>query len=349
MFTNKSTINDILKDDVVMAHFEYMMPKEFLDIVPEDMRDMSAEELEQKLTMPWGVPYLGPAIMEIANKIHELIDSDRYEFLQLWSDKTPEGFFPATDGVKEHMGLMLFKNSFEAGRPMALVAPGGAYMNVAISNEGMDTAEALAKAGYAVAVTNYRCTPNYYPVPQMDLAIAIKTMRTLGKQYGLMDDLLVIGYSAGGHLVASETCYFEEINQALMKELADTDKVLYEKFNGISAKADKVCLCYPVINCISENHEESFVSLTGGDDSLRDKMSIDLHVTSDYPKTFVWACDDDSLVPPSNAKRMYDALKDAGVNAMHKAYPTGEHGCATAVGTSAEGWIDEMVAFMKTK
>lgn len=37
-------------------------------------------------------------------------------------------------------------------------------------------------------------------------------------------------------------------------------------------------------------HEESFTSLTGGDESLRDKLSIYLHVTSDYPKTFVWAC-----------------------------------------------------------
>ena len=347
MFTNKSTINDVLKDKVVMAHFEYMMPMEFIDIVPENMRDMSAEELEQKLTMPWGVPYLGPAIMEISNKIHELIDSDRYEFHQLWSDSTTEGFFPATDGLKEHMGLMLFKDTFEAGKPMALVAPGGAYMNVAISNEGMDTAEVLAKAGYAVAVTNYRCTPNHYPVPQMDLALAIKTMRYFAKQYSLKDDLLVIGFSAGGHLVASETCYSDEIDQALMKELSETDKVLFDRFNGISAKADKVGLSYPVIDFMTEQHEQSFGCLTGGDESLRDKLSIDLHVTSDYPKTFVWACDDDDLVPPSNAKRMYDALTAAGVDAMYKSYPAGGHGCATAVGTSAEGWLDELINYLK--
>ena len=138
-----------------------------------------------------------------------------------------------------------------------------------------------------------------------------------------------------------------ELKEKLMKELSETDKVLFDRFNGISAKADKVGLSYPVIDFMTEQHEQSFECLTGGDESLRDKLSIDLHVTSDYPKTFVWACDDDDLVPPSNAKRMYDALTAAGVDAMHKSYPTGGHGCATAVGTSAEGWLDELINYMK--
>ncbi|MBP5304783.1 MAG: prolyl oligopeptidase family serine peptidase, partial [Lachnospiraceae bacterium] len=81
--------------------------------------------------------------------------------------------------------------------------------------------------------------------------------------------------------------------------------------------------------------------------SLRDKMSIDLHVTSEYPKTFVWACDDDDLVPPSNAWRKYEALKAAGVEAKLGTYPTGGHGCATGKGTSAEGWVEEMLDFFE--
>ena len=110
---------------------------------------------------------------------------------------------------------------------------------------------------------------------------------------------------------------------------------------------DKVVLSYPVISFVSEAHEQSFVELTGGAEELRDKLSIELHVNGDYPKTFVWACDDDSTVPPSNSKRMYEALKAAGVEAGYKTYPTGDHGIATAEGTSAENWIQDMLVFFE--
>jgi acetyl esterase/lipase len=176
--------------------------------------------------------------------------------------------------------------------------------------------------------------------------MAIKHMRALGAEYGLADDLMVVGYSAGGHLVASEACYYDEIEATLLSELEKDDKELFDRLKTFSARPDKVVLSYPVINFISEQHEESFVNLTGGDESLRDKLSIDLHVTKDYPKTFVWACDDDDLVPPSNASRMYEALKRAGAEAYYKAYPSGGHGCATGVGTSAEGWIKDMLGSM---
>ena len=52
-------------------------------------------------------------------------------------------------------------------------------------------------------------------------------------------------------------------------------------------------------------------------------------------------------MPPSNSSRMAKALENAGVDVMYKTYPTGGHGCATGVGTSAEGWIDEMVKYME--
>lgn len=65
-----------------------------------------------------------------------------------------------------------------------------------------------------------------------------------------------------------------------------------------------------------------------------------------YPKTFVCACQDDELVPVSNAVRMGEALKTASVPHKLKIYPTGGHGCGTAEGTSAEPWMSEMLEFM---
>ena len=346
MYTLNNTINDILADEVVMAHFTYMMPLEFIEMVPDELRDLPIKEVNTMLKMPWGAPFLGEGIVDISNRIHEILETDKYSFIQLWSDETPDDFFAATDGKQEHLGLLKLNESFKAHRKMALVVPGGAYMNVAISNEGMETAAVLEKAGYAVCITNYRCTPNFYPIPQKDLTLAIKCMRYLAKQYNLADDLLVIGFSAGGHLTASQACYHDEYNKLLNEELVESFPVLYERYKDLSARPDKVALSYPVISFENEQHEDSFTSLTGGDESLRNTLSIDLHVTADYPKTFVWACDDDDLLPPSNALRMYQALENAGVEVMYKAYPTGGHGCATGVGTSASSWMDEMIKFM---
>ena len=110
-------------------------------------------------------------------------------------------------------------------------------------------------------------------------------------------------------------------------------------------RPDKVCLCYPVISFLSEDHEPSFQALTGGDESLREHLSIEKQVDPDYPKTFIWTCADDSLVPPSNASRMAEALEAQKVPHKFCLYPQGEHGCFLAVGTSAEGWVDEMLDF----
>ncbi|SDB22300.1 Acetyl esterase/lipase [Pseudobutyrivibrio sp. YE44] len=346
MFTLENSLTEILADEFVKKHLSFLFPEEFVAIIPDELKDVPVKELTDKLTMPWGIPYLSEGLVESANLIHEFAESPSYEFVKLWSEETPKDYFPIADGTKDTVCLIKYADTFKAGNKMALIVPGGAYCNVAIGGEGTQTASALKKAGYAVAILNYRVAPNRYPEPQKDLALAIKTMRFLGKQHSCVDDLLVIGYSAGGHLVASETCYSNEIDTTLLDDLKTNHKAIFDTFHSFSAKADKVCLSYPVINCISEHHNDSFVNLTGGHDSLRDKLSIDLHVTAEYPKTFVWACDDDDLVPPSNAKRIYESLKAAGVEAKLGTYPTGGHGCATGEGTSAEGWIDEMLNFM---
>ncbi len=347
MYTANSTVNEILADELVQKHFGYMMPMFFLMIAPEEMRDLPIGELKSKVSMPWGSPYFSDEIVTVANQLHELANQENYQFIKLWDDVTPDGYFPSMDGSKDEVGLLVFKKSLQPGRPVALIVPGGAYESVAVSHEGFLTANALQDKGYAVAILNYRCSPNRYPSPQKDLALAIKRMRCLMKEEKLAEDLMVVGFSAGGHLAASETCYATEIDQLLMEELKAEAPELYQKIDGISAKADKVCLSYPVISMKSEIHEQSMENLTGKDASLCEKLSIDEHVNADYPKTFLWACQDDALVPYSNTTRMAEALKKAGVDSKCVIYPTGDHGIATAVGTSAEGWVQELVDFIK--
>ena len=348
MYTLETTVHELMNDPALMKKFGYMLPEFFLQMVPDNLRDLPIGEVKTHLRMPWGVPYISEEIINSVNRIFDLSDREKYEFVKLWAEETPSDYYPVCDDSPESASLLKYKNSFRPGRKLALVIPGGAYNNVAISNEGMDTAEVLEKAGYAVAVLRYRCGPaNAYPNPQLDAVLAVKYLRALAEESGLVNDLLVVGFSAGGHLAASAACYADEIDSLLMQQLAEKHPVLCGRYGGVRAKADRLCLAYPVINLLSETHEQTADNISGGDAALRNKLSIDLHVTGEYPKTFLWCCLDDADVPPSNAGRMYRALQEAGVESMYCTYPSGGHGIALGIGTSAEGWTDTMLHFME--
>ena len=160
---------------------------------------------------------------------------------------------------------------------------------------------------------------------------------------------MYMGSSAGGHLCASTAAFSAEIETDLMMELEKTDPVLAERYRGIPIKPEKICLNYPVISFLKEAHEPSFQALSGGEEKFREKLSVELHVDENYPKTFVWACEDDNLVPVSNAVRMGEALKAQNVSYLLKIYSQGGHGCGLGIGTSAEGWFEEMLSFMNAK
>ena len=186
------------------------------------------------------------------------------------------------------------------------------------------------------------------PEPQKDLALAVKYVRANADRYGIdPDNLLITGYSAGGHLVASESLYADEIERLLMDDLKKDYPGLYQRYTGIPVNADKVSLNYPVISMSYHAHGDSVTNLTENDAALCDKLSIELHAGPDFPKTFIWANDDDTEVDPDNARRLADRLKSQGADVKYLSFPSGGHGCALGKGTSCEGWISKMIEWMK--
>ena len=75
--------------------------------------------------------------------------------------------------------------------------------------------------------------------------------------------------------------------------------------------------------------------------------SVEQHVDSDYPATFIWCSDDDNVVNPDNTRRMIEALGAAHVPVESTIYHGVMHGAGPATGTAAEGWINRAVAFWK--
>lgn len=110
-------------------------------------------------------------------------------------------------------------------------------------------------------------------------------------------------------------------------------------------------LSYPLITMGEFTHEGSRGKLLGEECdniALREKYSIEKHVDAHYPKTYLWQCKDDNVVPYQNSILMIEALKNGGVEYEHFAVEGTAHGWGLATNTAAEGWLNQAVAFWQT-
>lgn len=217
----------------------------------------------------------------------------------------------------------------------AIICPGGGYSLVCSFIEGTPIAHKLNDMGISAVIVYYRvkCKAKY-PNPQDDLAQAIRDVHDRAEELNLdMENYSVWGSSAGGHLVAS----------------MGTDNMGYMKYN--LPKPGCLVLSYPVISMDkSITHMGTHDNLLGKDCGVEQEefASVHLHVTADYPPTYIWCGDADSTVPPVNTKLMADALKTASVPAMCEIFTGVDHGVGPATGTSAAEWIDHAVDFWKS-
>lgn len=346
-FDKTCSIAEIMEDSNISKYIKGLYPTVLLQFVPENMFSKSLEEVEREVRMPWGLPFGSDDFVQAANTAAEIAEEDSYAFIPLWSDGVPE-FMPEFKNDQASVCMLTTKSVNDRIRPAVIVCPGGGYEMLSSQSEGIAVAQRLEQEGYHAFVLYYRVKPNYYPTPQKDLALAMKYLRANYKEYRIEpDNIMIMGFSAGGHLCASFAAEYEEYGKALIEDLEKEIPALAEKYRQLSVRPDRVCLGYPVISFMEEAHEPSFLALTDGKEEVREKLSIELQVDNSYPKTFVWACKDDDLVPVSNAIRMGEALQKAGVLAKLEIFPTGGHGCGLAAGTSAESWMEDMLRFME--
>ena len=82
-----------------------------------------------------------------------------------------------------------------------LICPGGAFQFRSMRSEGYDVAERLSALGYQCFVVSYRLRPYSQEVSALDLARAVRYVRSNAHAYGIAeDDIAVVGFSAGGIL-----------------------------------------------------------------------------------------------------------------------------------------------------
>ena len=201
-------------------------------------------------------------------------------------------------------------------RPVVVICPGGAYAMTS-DREAEGVALHFMSMGYHAAVLRYSVVPARYPVALRQLAKAVALLRKNSEKWHIQKDkIIVMGFSAGGHLAGSLGVFWNT------PELAGEAGYTSEEI-----RPNGMILCYPVITSGEYAHEGSFRNLLGDRyGELKDKMSLEKQVTKDTPKAFIWHTFEDDTVLPDNTLLFVNALYKKGIPAEYHLFPDGKHG-----------------------
>lgn len=205
--------------------------------------------------------------------------------------------------------------------PLVLICPGGGYAMTS-NREAEPIALQFNSMGYQAAVLRYSCAPAVYPTALCEVAQSVKLIREHAEDWSVdAEKIIVMGFSAGGHLAASYGVFWNEL---WLTEKMQCDKQLL-KPNGL-------VLCYPVISSKEEiAHQDSIKNLLGESyPEMKEQVSLEDKVGKHTPKTFLWHTFTDPVVPFWNSFRFAEALGKAGVPMEYHLYPQGGHGLSLA-------------------
>lgn len=205
-------------------------------------------------------------------------------------------------------------------RPMIIVCPGGAYINLS-DREAEPIALALCAMGYHAAVLRYSTAPSRFPTALLEVGAAVSYIRSHAEQWNVNPEkIAVMGFSAAGHLACSYGCFW---SKDWVSEALHTPKE--------QLRPNGMILCYPVISSGEFAHHPSIHNLLGeAYDEKKELVSLEKQISSDVPDTFLWHTMTDDVVPVQNSLFLVNALAAAGISTEFHLYPRGYHGLALA-------------------
>ncbi len=193
-----------------------------------------------------------------------------------------------------------------------VVFPGGGYEILAIDLEGTEVCDWLTAKGITCVLLKYRVPgnglePKSGPYPKSPMALE-DAQRTLGlvrfhaaEWHIHPHQIGVLGFSAGGHLVAAISTHFEH---RLYPAVDAADQA--------SCRPDFAVAIYP-----------GHLSLAANSFALN--PDIRTHITRDTPPTFLLQNEDDHVDRVEDSLSYYAALKKAGVPVEMHLYAQGGH------------------------
>ena len=198
-----------------------------------------------------------------------------------------------------------------------VVFPGGGYRILAIDVEGTEVCDWLTSTGITCVLLKYRVPglgmypkPAYPwsgPYPQSPIALddaqrAVGLVRFHAAEWHIDPHKIgVLGFSAGGHMVAAMSTHFEH---RLYPAVDAADNV--------SCRPDFAVALYPGHLSLAAN-------------SIALNPDIRMHITAQTPPTFLLQNEDDHVDRVEDALSYYAALKKAGISVEMHLYATGGH------------------------
>lgn len=259
--------------------------------------------------------------------------------VRLWTGDAPEAKGKSCEDIPT-LTVMGPRHGAENGSAV-IILPGGSYRTLAADLEGREVADWFTARGFRAFILSYRLTSNGYvlPVPLLDARRAIQTVRGRAADYHIEPNrIVVIGFSAGGHLAALAGTQFVAGNP-------ESD----EPIERVSSRPDYLVLGYPWIGAISLDTSHlnycKLYSLMDQCAALQTAYSPDLFVTKDTPPTFIYHTFTDQTVPVEQALRFYEALIKAGVPSEMHIFAKGGHGSGLGKGDAS---LDQWPGLLET-
>ncbi len=223
-----------------------------------------------------------------------------------------------------------------------VVVPGGAYSFISY-RESQPVAFLGCANEFNCFILNYTCNQPY-PIPHIELCLMINYIKSHRDEFKLADDdLTFVGFSAGGHLLASYSYLYIDIAKQL----------------GIkpeNVKPNKIALAYPVISMKIPTKSFTAKRITNNfDEDLIDLLSVENHISCEYPKTYIFASKQDKLVGFKHSQKFVDELVKNNVEHKYVLYNTVDHGISIANKAlcinnekylEAANWFTEMIDFL---
>ena len=221
-------------------------------------------------------------------------------------------------GDRTTMDVMIPQGTSGANPAVFLVHGGG--WEVGDKSAMRRMAEPLADLGYVTVSVGYRLIPEgVYPFSSQDVSCAWDFFIANAKEYNVDPKrVAVLGYSAGGHLT--------NLHATGQSVQSIANRCGVEKTTVRPAAAISSAGLSSLLDVNPDDTTETF--LGGTKDAARAtwiEASPITHVDpTDPPFLFVHG-EDDVVVNHDQAKKMYDALKKAGVEARLMTIPGGGH------------------------
>jgi acetyl esterase/lipase len=243
--------------------------------------------------------------------------------IPVWTKSIPNaelitGKETVIDGIARNVSvptIKIFSPVKDNTGAAVLVFPGGGYTKVAIELEGSEICEWFASIGVTGILLKYRVPdsgPHYYkdchcekdpiqPLALQDGQRAISLVRSQAEKWNIDPNKIgVMGFSAGGHLVADVSTNYRK------RAYSPADET-----DNISCRPDFGIVMFP--GHMTNHTTEPY--------ALNKKLPVD----SKTPPTFILQAGNDPVDPIENSLVYYIALQKAGVHAEYHIYAEGGH------------------------